>query len=202
MCLVFSALAPGGSRWRLLVGALALAGLAGAAFVMLAAWRLPFLSYTQTSLLAIDNASAANRLYLLDAALSRAADSPLLGSGFGGFHAMLGTDTDTCYVIGGFTPCGAHNLFVTMAGEAGIVPPVLFLLFLAAAVRARLRSGPSIAGDAAAGWAVVLACDAMTAHAALIASPWNPFFIGAICAAAAHAERSARRGGAPPNAAH
>ena len=106
-----------------------------------------------------------------------------------------------CYTVVGFAPCGAHNLFLAMAGEAGVVPPVLFLLFLAAVLRARLRSGPSLAGDAAVGWAAVLFGDAMTTHAALIASPWNAFLIGLTCAAAAHAERSARRAGAPRNAA-
>ena len=200
---VLSILAPGGSRWRLPIGALALAGIAGAVFVMSAAWRLPFLSFDQVALLAVDNRSSEHRFYLLDVALSQAADRPLLGSGFGAFHEMrgIGDPSLVCYALGGFAPCGAHNFFVTMAGEAGIVPPVLFLLFLAAVVRARLRSGPSLAGDAAVGWTVVLFCDAMTTHAALIASPWNAFLIGAICAAAAHAERGARRGAAPGSAA-
>ena len=199
---ILSALARGGSRWRLPVGALALAGLAGAVFVMSAAWRLPFLSFSQVELLAFDNASAETRFFVFETALSRVADRPLLGSGFGAFHAMPALDSlSVCYTLGGFAPCGAHNLFLAMAGEAGIVPPVLFLLFLAAVLRARLRSGPSLAGDAAVGWAVVLFGDAMTTHSALIASPWNAFLIGATCAAAAHAERSARRGGALRNAA-
>lgn len=202
LVLVLSILAPGGSRWRLPIGALALAGIAGAVFVMSAARRLPFLSFGQVELLAVDNASGEVRFHLFEAALSRAADRPLLGSGFGAFHEMQGLDPSViCYTLGDFAPCGAHNFFVAMAGEAGIVPPVLFLLFLAAAVRARLRSGPSLAGDAAVGWALVLFGDAMTTHAALIASPWNAFLIGATCAAAAHAERSARRGGAPRSAA-
>lgn len=199
VALVFSVLAAGESRRRLLVGAVALAGLAGAAFVLSTAWWLPWLSFEQKALLAVDNASGIDRLYLLEIALLRAADRPMLGSGFGAFHAMSALDV-VCYTIGGFGSCGAHNLFLAMAGEAGIVPPVLFLLFLAAVVRARLRSGPSLAGDAAVGWAVILFGDAMTAHSALIAAPWNAFLIGATCAAAAHAERSARRG-APRNAA-
>ena len=200
--LVFSALAHSGSRWRLPVGALALAGIAGAVFVALAAWRLPFLSFDQVALLAFDNASTETRFFVFDAALSRVADRPLLGSGFGEFHAMPELDPlSTCYTLDGFVPCGAHNLFLAMAGEAGIVPPILFLLFLAAVARARLRSGPSLAGNAAIGWAIVLFGDAMTGHAALIASPWNAFLIGAICAAAAHAEGSARRGGALRNTA-
>ncbi len=222
--LVFSALAAGGPRRRLLVGGLVLAGLAGAVFVAATAWSPAFPPYDRTNgpaigdaggpdrlamtraagfhRLLIEDTSSLNRFYLLETAVSRAADRPILGSGFGAFHAMPAVGMFVCYTIGGFASCGAHNLFLAMAGEAGIVPPVLFLLFLAAAVRARLRSGPSLAGDAAAGWALVLAGDAMSGHAALIASPWNAFLIGLTCAAAAHAERSVRRGGAPRNAAN
>lgn len=194
VCLVFAALSSSGLRSRLLVGALGLAGLAGAVFAILAAWRIPFLSFNLAKRMTFDNDSGENRAYLLEIALSRVADSPLLGNGFGGFHSMQRLDGITCYAIGGYGSCGTHNFLLTMAGEAGIVPPILFLLFLAAAVRARLKSGPSLAGDAAMGWAVVLTGEMMTKHSALIGAPWNAFLIGAICAAAVHAERrSAQR---------
>ena len=127
-----------------------------------------------------------SRLYLWRLALPQIAEAPILGNGLGAMRNIYGTS------CGGTVDdfCGVHNTYLMLLGEAGIVPLMLFLLFIASLLRRCLRRRSAIAADVAAGWTLVLAANAVTFHH-LLSSLWCGFVIGLICAMAAYAVETA-----------
>ena len=165
------------------------------AFVLIAPDRLSFLPPDQIDRLSsvgalseLDVGEDNRRLYLWQIALPLIAESPGLGNGLGEFHRLL---TSGCG-NGQVEPCGVHNLYLLFLGEAGVVPLALFLLFLGSVLWLRLRCGPSIAANTAAGWTLILAVHAVTFHH-LPATIWCGFVIGLTCAMAAYAAETAER---------
>ena len=134
-----------------------------------------------------------NRLYLWRLSLSQIAESPVLGSGLGESFGLGGNDCGGTIPV----PCGPHNTYLLLLQEAGIVPLALFLLFLASLLWQRLRSGPSLAGNIAAGWGVIFTVYATAFHH-LLYSPWYGFSIGLSCALMAYAAETAGRGSRGP----
>lgn len=204
--LLFAAMSRPGAAGlrRLLLAALGLAGavglLLGLAPLVVRAFAFRPVGQLETMLVRLtdfDALSVVNRVDLMRAAAARIARSPFVGHGLGEFHEMRWVTID-CFDLIAARHCGTHNFFLAMIGEAGIAPALLFLLFLAAVFRARLRLGPSPAANAAAAWTVILAVDGLTTHSIMIGTTWNPFLIGAICAAIAYAGRTTRRGAGRP----
>ena len=171
-------------------------GMAGVlAFVVIALDRVPFfspnqidhlLSITET-LLKLGVEGDYNRLDLWEIALSWIVESPVFGNGLGEFFRLTVSGCGVHQI----EPCGVHNLYLLFLGEAGVVPLALFLLFLGSVLWERLRSGPSIAANAAAGWTLTLVVHAMTAHH-LPRTIWGGFVVGLICAMAAYAAERSR----------
>lgn len=122
-------------------------------------------------------------------------ESPLLGHGLPQFHSIA--SGSICFSEGGFVDCGAHNTYMLLWGEAGIVPLALFLLFIGTLLRMRLALPKSIAIDTVTGWTLVLAVECMSTDDVPFYT-WNAFIIGLSCALAAHAVRESRRHKAEP----
>ena len=166
------------------------------AFVIIVPDRVPFLPPNQIDLLLSITETLLkpgvegdfNRQDLWRIALSRIAESPVSGNGLGEFFRLTVSGCGADQI----EPCGVHNLYLLFLGEAGVVPLALFLLFLGSVLWERLRSGPSIAANAAAGWTLTLAVHAVTAHH-LPRTIWGGFVVGLICAMAAYAAETAGR---------
>lgn len=78
--------------------------------------------------LAINDDTTTNRSSLIEIGFSNFLEHPVFGQGLGSFHEMEGA-----------AGSGAHNTYLVVAGEAGIVGFAPFLLFLALWTRESLR---------------------------------------------------------------
>ena len=123
----------------------------------------------------------------LDAALG----SPWIGNGFGRLKSL----DDPVAMSHRGEPRGVHDVYLMLAGEAGVVPVVLYVLFLFALLRLAWTAPPSFARDAVLGLAVVVALFGLTYHQ-LLTKGACMFLLGVGCALAAACER--RREGAAP----
>ena len=65
-------------------------------------------------------------------------------------------------------PTGPHNLYLTLLGEAGVVPLLLFVSALLLLLRAQRGVPKSIARDATVAWVVVIALYCMTIEHLLV----------------------------------
>ena len=129
-------------------------------------------------------------------AMSLIAESPLFGHGLSQFHSIEYAPVGCNHGrLGESIVCSAHNFYMILWGEAGIVPLVLFLLFIGALLRIRLVLPKSIAGDTVTGWTLVLAVESMTTDDVPF-FPWTAFIIGLSCALAAYVARESRARGA------
>ena len=90
---------------------------------------------------------------------------------------------------------GAHNQYLILAGEAGFLPLVLFVLFLFVTLQASFRKTTSWPLGLAGGLAIVLILFSMTFHGVLTFRICN-FMIGLTCVATA----GRLRDGPPPEA--
>lgn len=117
---------------------------------------------------------------------SRITESPLFGHGLMRFHHLEGARV--CQF--GFT-CGVHNTYLMLWGEAGIIPPSLFLLFFSSLLWKRLTLPRSLAMDAAVVLIFVFAMASMSTDGTVYFF-WHAFILGLSCAMAAHATREAR----------
>ncbi len=128
-------------RWRML-GVICLIGGVLAAFVLypiFVQWRLESLTGSASSgAYLIMNESDEGRLIGLLAAPVLFLSSPLVGVGFGHFVPM------SILVTGITTPINAHNWYLTVLAEQGVVGVVLWSA-LAAAIVHRLRAAAAIA---------------------------------------------------------
>ena len=121
-------------------------------------------------------------------AIERIGESPLFGHGMSRFHRLEGGPP-----LCDGRPCGSHNVYLMLWGEAGIVPAVLFLLFVGSLASARLRLPGSVAVNAVTGWGLVIAVECMTFDS-MPYSAWQNFIMGLSCALAGHAKRALRTG--------
>lgn len=123
---------------------------------------------------------------LWDLGWSRITESPLFGHGLMRFHHLEGAGV--CQF--GFT-CGVHNTYLMLWGEAGLIPPSLFLLFLSSLLWKRLTLPRSLAMDAAVVLIFVFAMASMSTDGTVYFF-WHAFILGLSCAMAAHATRESR----------
>ena len=121
--------------------------------------------------------------------LSQIAESPLFGHGLTRFHAMEGS-----LICRLDAPCGVHNSYLMLWGEAGIIPLTLFLLFFSRLLLWTYLTLPnSVAANTVASWTLVFAVACMSSDNEVY-SVWNAFILGLSCALAMHAARESRRG--------
>lgn len=132
-----------------------------------------------------------DRFTLWHLGISRIAESPLFGYGLSQFHSL--PNAPVCY--GGpiieVIECGIHNTYLLIWGEAGIIPLMLFLLFISSLLRACLTLPKSAATTTAAAWTIILAVECMATDGTPFFA-WNAFTIGLICALVTHVVRGSR----------
>lgn len=124
----------------------------------------------------VDDPSFISRRALLRLGLDQALQSPLAGSGLGSFHGLEGAwfnaDGDLM---------GVHNQYLLLLGEAGFLPLVLFLSFLAVTLHASFRKERVWALGAVSGWAAVISLFSLASHNVLLHWHVN-FMFGLSCA--------------------
>ena len=127
--------------------------------------------------------------------ISYIAESPIFGHGLSQFHQL--ENGPTCHTNEGHLPvvCGSHNAYLTLWGEAGILPAALYLFFIGSLFWVRLVLPKSIITDTVASWGIVLAVAGMFADEVPY-SIWNNFIMGLSCAMVAKAFRESRKHGA------
>lgn len=119
-------------------------------------------------------------------ALSRIAESPLFGHGILRFHYLKGAPR--CRLG---TLCGAHNSYLTLWGEAGVIPLVLFLLFIGSVLWVSFTLPESVTSILVISWVAIFALACATNDTVLY-SPWHAFIVGSSCALIAFARRKSR----------
>lgn len=139
----------------------------------------------------VEDLSLGDRTLLWSLALEQTLEAPLVGNGLGRLHALDGAWYNREGVL-----LGAHNQYLILAGEAGFLPLVPFVLFLVLTLQAGLRRKASWPLGVASGWAIVLTVFSMTFHGVLTYRICN-FIIGLICVATAGRSRD---DGPPPEA--
>ena len=121
--------------------------------------------------------SLAGRAALWRLALDQTLESPLFGNGLGRLHSLDGAWYNEQGVL-----LGAHNHYLILWGEAGFLPLILFVAFLATAFLAGFRRKRAYwALGAVSGWALVVMMFTMTFHSILTLRATN-FVIGLSCA--------------------
>ena len=100
---------------------------------------------------------AADRLLLWKLGFEKAMEAPLLGHGFGALASMDGAPFGN-----DGRPLGPHNLYLTLLGEAGVVPLLLFVSAIVLLLRAQWAAPKSVARDATVACVVVIALYSMS----------------------------------------
>ncbi len=105
----------------------------------------------------IGGALANQRLLLWRLGFEKAMEAPLFGHGLGALQSLD-------FAPPGYDgkPLGVHNLYLTLLGEAGIIPLSLFLLSVFLLLRSQWLAPKSLSRDAAAGWVVAIILFGMT----------------------------------------
>ena len=122
------------------------------------------------------DASFISRRELLRLGWDQALESPVTGSGLGSFHGL----EEGWYNEDGQL-MGVHNQYLLLLGEAGFLPLILFLSFLAVTFHAGFRNGRVWALGAVSGWAVVVSLFSLASHNLLLEWHVN-FMFGLGCA--------------------
>ncbi len=108
----------------------------------------------------IDDGRAAlvmDRLLLWRLGFEKAMEAPIFGHGLGTLVYLDGAP------IGHQgRPLGSHNLYLTLLGEAGIVPLLLFVSATVLLLRAQWAAPKSLARDATVAWIIVIALYCMS----------------------------------------
>ena len=131
-------------------------------------------------LTSVDDVSLAGRLTLWSLALEQTLEAPLFGNGIGRLHHL-----DNAWYNDEGVLLGAHNQYLILAGEAGFLPLLLYLLYLGWTVRAGFRQiGDAPILGAVSGWTVVVALFGLAFHGILTLKA-STFIVGLSCAAAA-----------------
>ena len=95
---------------------------------------------------------AMDRSVLWRLGFEKAMEAPAIGHGFGASRYMDGVPT-----AHDGTPLDAHNLYLMLLVDAGIVPLLLFVSAIALLLRAQWGAPKSLARDATVAWVVVIA---------------------------------------------
>ena len=103
-------------------------------------------------------------------------ESPFIGNGIYRLHYL---SADTINYLGEME--GVHNVYLMLAGEAGLVPLLLYLLFLCSLARLLWVAPKSPARDVIVFWVAVIACFSMVFQHLLTLGA-NMFLIGLCCA--------------------
>ena len=127
-----------------------------------------------------DGNQVTTRLTLWQLGLEQIRQSPVVGSGLGRMTNLEGAQVNA---YGERT--GVHNQYLWLAGEAGIVPLALYLLFLFSLLRLCRTAPHSPARDAVVGWAFLIALHSLFHY--LLGLPFLAFLIGVSCALAVSA---------------
>ena len=102
----------------------------------------------------------ADRPLLWRFGLEKAMEAPVFGHGMETLRHMEGSP-----IIGPHgRPLGPHNLYITLLGEAGVVPLLLFLSAIVLLLRAQWGAPKSLARDATVAWVTVIALSCMTSQ--------------------------------------
>ncbi len=101
-------------------------------------------------------ALAMDRLLVWKLSFEKAMEAPVLGHGFGALKYLDGTPTGS-----NGRPLDAHNLYLMLLGEAGIVPLLLFVSALVLLMRAQGGAPRSLARDTTVAWVIVIALYSM-----------------------------------------
>lgn len=131
--------------------------------------------------------SMRKRLFVWSLGMDKFLDSPLIGNGIGRLRrSMEGAPTDR---VG--NPTEIHNVYLMLAGEAGLAPLLLYLLFLYSLLRLQWTAPRSLARDAAASWALVMALYGVTFHHFTVLGAF--MFLAGLCCALGAASAGASR---------
>ena len=128
-------------------------------------------------------ATLGRRVRLWRIGLDRFLESPLVGNGIHTLWRMEGAPA-------GYSgaPADVHNLYLLLAGEAGLVPLALYLGFLWSLLRLHWTAPRSPTADTVVGWAIVWALKGVSGHS-LLTLGVSMFLAGLSCALAAEAGR-------------
>ena len=129
-------------------------------------------------------ATLGRRMRLWRIGLDRFLEAPLVGSGI---HTLLHMEGAPVGYAG--APADVHNLYLLLAGEAGLVPLALYLGFLCSLLRLHWTAPRSPAADTVVGWALVLALEGVSRHS-LLTLGVSMFLAGLCCALAAETCRA------------
>ncbi len=91
--------------------------------------------------------------------LQKVLEAPVVGHGIGHLGRLQGAHLS----YEGF-PTGVHNMYLRLAGEAGIVPLALYLLYFFSLLRLRWTVPKSLARDVVVGWAILFALFSFSLH--------------------------------------
>lgn len=119
---------------------------------------------------------------------SKVMESPLFGHGLWQIHYL--EDGLRCRMN---VLCGAHNSFLVLWGEAGIIPFLLFVLFIGSLLWKALMLPRSIATNACAVLTFVFIVASLRTDGVMY-FPWQAFILGLSCTLAAYATRESRGG--------
>ena len=122
-----------------------------------------------------------------------AMESPVFGHGFSQGHYL---EEGSPYVEAD-NRLGVHNIYLLMIIEAGIVPALLYLLYLFSILRLFSSVAPSVARDTVVGWTIVLIVFGITFHH-LFTLKVLAFIIGLSCATSQFLNASRSTGTQPP----
>lgn len=132
----------------------------------------------------VGNLDMEDRSVLWRMGLEEAMKSPWLGSGLGTQHSL-----DGAWFNAQGDLMGVHNQYLILLGEAGVLPALLFVAFLVAALRAGARAnGAYWTLAVVSGWALVVAFFSISSHTVLTQRACN-FILGLSCAAMASCPR-------------
>ncbi len=106
-------------------------------------------------------------------------ESPIVGNGLYQLHSMEGAPMN--YER---RPAGVHNLYLMLAGEAGIIPLGLYLLALFFLTQVLWTTPPSVGRDILIGWVIAIVLFSGAFQHLLTMGAFN-FLIGLSCAIAA-----------------
>lgn len=128
-----------------------------------------------------------SRFTLWSMGWSKVMESPLFGHGLWQIHHL--EDGPRCRM--GIV-CGAHNSFLVLWGEAGIIPFLLFVLFIGSLLWKALMLPRSIATNSGAVLTSVFIVASLRTDGVMY-FPWQAFVLGLSCTLAAYATRESRR---------
>ena len=148
-------------------------------------WRLHYRSDDPfgplNALVKTDNRDIEKRVLLWRTGTEKFLESPLIGAGIGRlrYDVMKGP-----FISNEERSPGVHNMYLMLAGEAGIVPLSFYIFFLFSLLRLRWTVSKSLGRDVAVYWALIMGLYGMAFHHLLTLGVFV-WFAGLCCAIAA-----------------